>query len=510
MTDLNRRKALKFFGLALGGLASLASNIQNVFASAEVVTEVPPPSPPPAPPSYDWADANSLLYSLETYIPGSETLAHDEMRISFIGTSPILRRAQADSSVFVELGNGDCFMFDCGTGVTINYAAMKIPMSKLRKIFLTHLHGDHTGDLTQIYCFGPQQDGKSPLYIWGPSASGVEDPKVSGKYYDDGTLNFCRCFRELNRWHSESQSFVPTKWTDAPGDGYDIIATELNWRTGEKQTWNTNDPYPNPDLLPTPSKFSNGNITYPDGGGIAYEENGVRISFFPAVHDRNGSISYKLEWLTQGLSMIFSGDTKPNNFMVSQATNSEKPVDIFIHEMVVPPETWVSKNGGDANPLSFGLKTSRSIEENSHTPEMALGYMLYEMNNRGKAPRLAVATHFQAEDDTMVPAFDSLRSWYHGAVTIAADFMVFNVTKTQIHQRRAAISDYTWIPPIAKRVSTKTDTPKYSDTRDSNPYYPMGPLNQFDQSLLDNVINPCDYDPLDFGCVYPYSPPPKS
>ena len=48
-------------------------------------------------------------------------------------------------------------------------------------------------------------------------------------------------------------------------------------------------------------------------------EKGVRISFFPVIHDRNGSIGYKLEWLTEGLSMIFTGDTKPNNFVIDAA-----------------------------------------------------------------------------------------------------------------------------------------------------------------------------------------------
>ena len=116
----------------------------------------------------------------------------------------------------------------------------------MRKVFLTHLHGDHTSDLTHLYCFGPQQDGKSPLCIWGPSASGVKDPTLSGKYYDDGTLNFAYHFREMNRWHTESQSFLATQWKDANGngvgDGYDIIATELNGMTGAKRTWNTDDP----------------------------------------------------------------------------------------------------------------------------------------------------------------------------------------------------------------------------------------------------------------------------
>lgn len=271
---ISRRNVLKLSGAALGSLVIGPS-------AAKGGDELHPHS------KTDPAERNTLFESLNPFYPG-EKLAADEMRISFLGTTPIQRRTQVCSSVFVELGNEDSFVFDCGAGVTVNYNAMQIPMSKMRKVFLTHLHGDHTSDLTHIYCFGPQGDGKSPLYIWGPSASGVEDPAIPGKYYDDGTLNFCWHFREMNRWHTEAQSFVGTQWTEAEGDGYDIIVTELNWKTGGKRLWNSNEPYPGPDP-------DSSTCTTPVGG-IAYDQNDVKISFFPAVHDRNGSISYKLEW----------------------------------------------------------------------------------------------------------------------------------------------------------------------------------------------------------------------
>lgn len=482
---ISRRDVLKLSGTAVG---SLALGTRTAAAWNEL-------SPPPG-----LTQQNTLYKSLKHFYPGEQLDTH-EMRISFLGTSPLLRRAQEGSSVFVELGNGDSFVFDCGSGVMANYAAMQIEMSKMRKVFLTHLHGDHTSDLTHLYCFGPQQDGKSPLYIWGPSASGVEDPTIPGKYYDDGTLNFAYHFREMNRWHTESQSFVATQWKDANGDGvgdgYDIIATELNWMTGTKRTWNTNDPYPEADPGPY-------DCTEPVGG-IAYEQNGVRISFFPAIHDRNGSISYKLEWLDEGLSMIFSGDTRPNGFMVDYATNGSSGVDVLIHEMVVPPDVWSVRQGGTADPNGLGVVTAAAVQENSHTPQKALGYILNETLKRSKAPRLAVATHFQATDDTIRPALDDIHSWYSGPVTVATDLMVINVSQSKILQRSAVVSDYAWTPPVADpRAKNGTVVPKYHDLSDSNPYYPMAPLAQFDQCLLDKVIAPCDYDKDNYSCTHPY------
>ena len=67
-------------------------------------------------------------------------------------------------------------------------------------------------------------------------------------------------------------------------------------------------------------------------------EPGVRITHFPVIHCRKGSIACKLEW--NGLSMIFSGDTKPEKISIDQAKNGGRGVTVLVHEMVVPAEIW--------------------------------------------------------------------------------------------------------------------------------------------------------------------------
>src|SRR5512135_3281953 len=136
------------------------------------------------------ANKNSYFTRLEPYYPGTEELGADEMRISFLGTSPVPRLSQACSSVFVELGNSDSFLFDCGSGTIEKYVAVGIPYSRMDRVFLTHLHADHIGDLTHVYCFGPSGDRKSPQYVWGPSRSDIPDP-VTGEIYEDGLNAYC-------------------------------------------------------------------------------------------------------------------------------------------------------------------------------------------------------------------------------------------------------------------------------------------------------------------------------
>lgn len=403
-TNLTRRELLKLSGLTLGTVVA-SKALAPVDAALGAVRAKELPKEPP-------------------FFPG-EKLAPEEMRITFMGTCYIPRLKQEANSVFVEVGSGDSFVFDCGSGVTSKYVACGVPYSRLDKIFLTHLHADHTSDLIFIYCFGPAMDRKTPLYVWGPS----------GDKPEEGTRFFCNKMKELMQWHVASFSFLPTGLAQG-GDGYDIVAQECPYLTV---------------------------------GGTAYEGNGVKITHFPAVHARNGAISYKLEW--NGLSMVFTGDTMPNKYVLDQA----KGVDVLIHEMTVPPEIWATKMGGvhPGDPdYERAVAYSKAVQASSHTPQLAFGYILSKTR-----PRLGVATHFMANPENLQPAMEDIRYWYDGPVAIATDLLVLNVSKNQIRQRRARVSDYAWY----------TVGKVYSEKELAKPRYPS-PTAQLNGELLANVI----------------------
>ena len=182
-------------------------------------------------------------------------LDEDEMRITFLGsTFPPSRRAQQMMSIFVEVGpwiqnpNGstggpgqaaDSFIFDCGAGVVTNYKAMQIGYGRMDKLFITHLHADHMNDLSSIYSFGPSEDRKWPLYVWGHGPSGVKARTPPRRLYDDGTKAFCQHLREAMRWHTESFSFLPTSWASTPfppGKAGDCPAIRSRWATMRRTT----------------------------------------------------------------------------------------------------------------------------------------------------------------------------------------------------------------------------------------------------------------------------------
>ena len=68
------------------------------------------------------------LADRDMYFPGTEDLARDEMRVTALGTGmPTARPKQAAACFLVELGNGDKFLFDIGSGSHERIAAQKIP-----------------------------------------------------------------------------------------------------------------------------------------------------------------------------------------------------------------------------------------------------------------------------------------------------------------------------------------------------------------------------------------------
>ncbi len=74
----------------------------------------------------------------DVYFPNTEDLGPDEMRVIALGTGmPNGRLSQASASWLVELGNGDKFLFDIGTGCAANLGSLVIPYDYLENVIMT-------------------------------------------------------------------------------------------------------------------------------------------------------------------------------------------------------------------------------------------------------------------------------------------------------------------------------------------------------------------------------------
>jgi ribonuclease Z len=319
----------------------------------------------------------------DTYYPNTEDLAPDEMRVIACGTGmPTTRAAQAAACFLVELGNGDKFLFDIGSGSAERISSLQIPYSFLDKVFIAHLHGDHIGSLGELYIGGGLMGRQVPLRIWGPT----------GPVEELGTAHAIAGMQQMYKWDLAGRvGFVDAR-------GYKLEVTEFDYRAENE---------------------------------VIYEENGVTIRSWPAVHAIDGPVSFSLEW--NGLKFVYGSDTYPNKWFLEYG----KDADIVIHECFVAVPDLVTK-------MRFTPEQALFVGTQIHTAPEAFGKVMSEIQ-----PRMAVAYHFFKDFDTTAQVNDRIRTTYDGPLSLAEDFMVWNVTKDEIRVRMAAVEEATWAPPLA-------------------------------------------------------------
>ena len=319
----------------------------------------------------------------DVYYPNTEDLAPDEMRVIACGTGmPTTRAAQAAACFLVELGNGDKFLFDIGSGSAERISSLQIPYNYLDKVFIGHLHTDHFGALHDLFIGGALMGRNVPLRVWGPSGA---TPELGTAYALDR-------MQEMLTWDLAGRAGL------IDFRGYVMDVTEFDFR-GENQ--------------------------------VVYEENGVVIRSFPAIHSIDGSVSYALEW--NDLKFVFSSDTYPNKWFIEYS----KDADIVIHECFVAVPDLITKMG-------FTPESALVVGTQIHTSPEAFGKVMSEIE-----PRIAVAYHFFNDFDTILNVYDGIRSTYDGPLSLAEDYMVWNVTKDDIRVRMAHPEHATWAPPLA-------------------------------------------------------------
>lgn len=317
-----------------------------------------------------------------SYFPNTEILGAGEMRITALGTGmPNQTKAAVSISFFVELGNGEKFLFDIGMGSMGNLFSLRPDFSKVDKVFVSHLHVDHVGDFMGLHIGGWLSGRYTPLKIYGPSGS---TPKL-------GIKAFVEASKAAYAWDLEGRTGA------LPDEAATIEVTEFD---------------------------------YMQENEIVYEENGVTIRSWPAIHSLDGSVSYSLEW--NGLKYVFGGDTYPNKWYVKYAQGA----DIASHEAFLPPDVLAPYFG-------WSLRQATYVSTRVHTEPKAFGKVMSYVK-----PRHAMGYHSVLSPGNYEAILEGIRETYDGPLTLARDLTVINVTKDQIVVREASVDDYALPPSV--------------------------------------------------------------
>jgi len=321
------------------------------------------------------------------------------MRITALGTGmPNQTRAAVSISYLIELGNGDKFLFDIGSGSMANLFSLRPDFSKLDKVFASHLHIDHVGDFMGLHIAGWLSGRYEPIHLYGPSGS---KPKL-------GTKAFVEGMQKGYAWDLETRSGA------LPDKGAQIVVHEFDYKQENE---------------------------------IIYEENGVTVRSWPAIHSLDGSVSFGLEW--NGLKYVFGGDTYPNKWYLEFA----KDADVASHECFLPPETLAAYFGWDLTQATY-------VSTRIHTEPQAFGKIMSEVK-----PRLAVGYHSVQSPENNAVIMDGVRATYGGPLALARDLMVINVTKGDIIVRMATVDEYALPPDVtqAYKDAPRSDQKSPSD-----------------------------------------------
>ncbi|WP_299589193.1 guanitoxin biosynthesis MBL fold metallo-hydrolase GntH [uncultured Microbulbifer sp.] len=321
------------------------------------------------------------MISAANWFPRTEKLQPNEMRVTFMGTSPVIRPGQANTSIFVELGNGDNFIFDLGEGSIANYSAAGLALNELTKVFITHLHVDHFGSLPYLYKFGGW-NGRwhEPLTVYGPSGSSEE---YGTKWMVDGML-------KMLNWHTDAFDVFPA--------GNQIRVVEFD---------------------------------YKDDGGVIYDKDGATVRHWRRSHAKDGASAYRLDWKTpdgENLCFVWTGDGRPSKLDLKYA----KGCDLYVTEVQTELLGLSSKVQGVPPFLA------RYTVDTHHTPGYAAGWLANQIK-----PILFMTTHMPFDPYLNEETVAQIREFWKGPYHFGApDGIVVNITPQQAWVREGILPDY--------------------------------------------------------------------
>ncbi|WP_051353050.1 MBL fold metallo-hydrolase [Thalassobacillus devorans] len=200
-----------------------------------------------------------------------------KMKVTLLGTgSPIPSIKRFGASTLVEVG-GEKLLFDAGRGSTIRLQQLGIKAGEIDKLFLTHLHHDHTVGFPDLLITGsvpiPSMGGRQEaLKLWGPTGT---QNMVDGFYqaYEKDVTNRQEVAKSANNG----------------------LKTKVN-------------------------EFEE---------GVIYKNNGIEIIAFKVDHgSMKPAFGFRVNY--KGKSVVISGDTTYSKNLIKNA----KGTDLIIHEVI--------------------------------------------------------------------------------------------------------------------------------------------------------------------------------
>jgi ribonuclease Z len=215
------------------------------------------------------------------------------------GSAPTNARKMPSMVVIYE---GDILMFDCGEGTQFKMIEYGLNAVRIKAIFLSHAHGDHTIGIAGLVRTMALNSRKEPLTIFVPK--GYEKIVESLISFDKAIISYPIIIKGIN-----SGEVYSTK-------NYEISAFRLN------------------HTIPTYGYVFKEKDTIKFKEALAHKL-GLKGTMFSEIK-RKGFIKIgkkrvtlsQVSWKQEGKKIVYATDTRPTNTTIEAAKNA----DILVHE----------------------------------------------------------------------------------------------------------------------------------------------------------------------------------
>jgi len=315
-----------------------------------------------------WTAKNEIRHMLE-----NEHVTGDEFKFLFCGTGSPNRTPNRGQPCLALLVAGKLFLFDAGEGAIAKLREYGAPLSKLDKIFLTHLHSDHMSGVAEVLHNTWLYGRRNEVELVGPPDTEAMLANINRVYHEDLV---------------ERQRVL----------GVENISTELAFGSAR-------------DVVVNKGSMD-----------VVYENNGLLIKAFHVDHkDWSHAYGYRIEY--KGKSIVISGDTAPSDGIRTYA----KDADILIHEALNEPlMTLIGEQFDELNGPIPGSRMKKISSVHTTTLELA------EIAQHAKVKKL-VLTHLipalpsiWIAERFFVAGMDDI---YGGDITVAEDGQWMDVSK---------------------------------------------------------------------------------
>ena len=204
-------------------------------------------------------------------------IGQSDFKVTLIGTGvPGPNPDRFGPATLVEAGDQK-LLFDAGRGAPIRLRQLKIPLSKVSPLFLTHFHSDHTVGIPDLWLTGwlGAEFGRrsTPFHVIGPTGTKELMTNLEKAYAADVRIRIAD--------------------ERLPAEGAQVVAEEF------------------------------------ETGGVVYDKDGVRVTAFEVDHgdEIKPAYGYRIDY--KGRSVVLSGDTRFSENLIKHATGA----DVVVHEV---------------------------------------------------------------------------------------------------------------------------------------------------------------------------------